>query len=186
MFQVRINDNLIAFVENLLKEYNFGKRGFADGNYLEQRTGLIGQTSIQRLFGVSDPDGRKGFDGGNDFVFNNLGIDVKTMGRTTDPKPEYVNNFIGLQKEYPSDIIIFCSFNKKTAILTVCGWIVKKELFIRSHFYPQGSKRYRDDGSYFVTKTGLFEIENYKLNSPSSFKELRNDLLRNDLKKLKT
>jgi len=176
MIKIKINDGLIDFVEDLLKKHNFGNRGFADGNYEEQKTGLIGQTAIQRNFNLPDPEGSNGFDGGEDFRFNNLVIDVKTMGRKVDPKPEYVNNFIGLQKDYKSEILIFCSFNKITNILTVCGWISKKEFIKKANFYPKGTMRFRDDGTSFITKADLFEIKNKNLNQVYTFNELFTDL----------
>jgi len=176
MFQEKIQDEIIEFVEQQLKKYNFGKRGYADGDYNEQRTGLIGQTKIQDLFNCARLDGENGFDDGIDFIFSSRAIDVKTMGRTVDPKLTYVNNFMGLQKDYKSDTIIFCSFNKKTNILTICGWITKKELLSKAFFYKKGTKRFRTDGTSFITKTDLYEIENTLLNSPVTLKQLIEDI----------
>lgn len=98
------------------------------------------------------------------------------MGRRADPKPDYVNNFIGLQKNYRTDTIIFCSLNRSTDVLTVCGWIEKGELPKKTAFFPKGTRRYRDDGTCFVTKADLFEIRNTELSSPCSFDELCSDL----------
>jgi hypothetical protein len=33
------------------------------------------------------------------------------MGRTTDVRDYYVNNFLGIQLKYNTDVYIFCSFN---------------------------------------------------------------------------
>jgi len=176
MFKLFVDNGIISFVEGLLQKYNFGQRGFADGNWQEQRTGLIGQTLIQEKFGCGRPNGSIGFDGGEDFKYCNKIIDVKTMGRKVDPKPDYVNNFIGLQKNYPSDILIFCSYNKISSNLTVCGWTTKKDFFNKASFHKQGDKRFRDDGTYFITKADLYEIENYKLNSPNSMEDLISEI----------
>ena len=173
MFQEKVPDEVIKYVEKLLKDHNFGQRGYADGDYSEQKTGLIGQTLIQDLFNIPRPDGSEGFDGGVDFIFGSKNIDVKTMGRTVDPKLSYVNNFIGLQKEYNSDILIFCSLNKNTNILTICGWISKEDFLKKASFFKSGTKRYRDDGTYFYTKAELYEIENSLLNQSNSIQDLK-------------
>ena len=70
-------------------------------------TGIIGQCTVQTLFHVDVITGEEGFDHGEDLNYNGLSIDVKTMGRTTDVKDYYVNNFIALQKDYPTDAFIF-------------------------------------------------------------------------------
>jgi len=172
MFDILISDDILDYVEQLLEKYNFGQRGYADGNQTEQRTGLIGQTYIQEIFGFGRPTGEGGFDNGIDFIFNDKKIDVKTMGRTVKPKPDYVNNFIGLQKSYESNVFIFCSYNKKNNILTICGWITKTDFFIRASFYPKGTLRYRNDGTCFETKTDLYEIENNQIHDVFTIDQL--------------
>ena len=91
----------------MLKEHNFGKRSVADGNYNEHLTGIIGQCTIQTMFQVDLLTGEEGFDHGKDLEYRRLSIDVKTMGRTTDVKDHYVNNFIALQKGFHKDVFIF-------------------------------------------------------------------------------
>ncbi len=176
MFDIYVSDEIIAYSKSLLKKYNFGKRGVADGNYSEQLTGLIGQCTIQKLLGLPLMTGEKGFDDGEDFVFAGKIIDVKTMGRTTAVRPYYVNNFIGLQKDYNTDIYIFCSLNKRNNILTVCGWVTKKQLFDRAQFYKKGAKRFRSDGSFFETKADLYEIKNELLNKVHSLNNLKKEI----------
>ena len=79
----------------------------ADGNYNEQLTGIIDQCTIQTMFQVDLLIGEEGFDHGKDLEYTGLSIDVKTMGRTTDVKDYYVNNFIALQKGFHKDVFIF-------------------------------------------------------------------------------
>lgn len=173
MIQIKVTPEIIDYAKNLLKKFNFGQRGVADGNYSEQLTGLIGQCTIQQLFGQPLMTGESGFDNGEDLVLNGKRIDVKTMGRTTEVRDYYVNNFIGLQKDYLTDIYIFCSLNKRTKVLTVCGWVTKDQLFERADFFKKGSKRFRSDGTYFETKADLYEIGNKKLNQAKTPQELR-------------
>ena len=172
MFKIKVKLEVKNYCIKLLEQHNFGQRGFADGNYEEQLTGLIGQCSIEDALGLPLVDGEGGFDEGKDIVINEKVIDIKTMGRTTDVRGYYVNNFIGLQKNYKTDVYIFCSFNKKKGELTVCGWATKNELLKRAKFYKQGTKRFRSDGSYFRTKADLYEIANSELNKTSSIDDL--------------
>jgi len=76
-----------------LTTHNFGHRYTANGNYEQQLTGIIGQSVVMEIFGLGFIDGSSGFDHGVDIYFEGLKIDVKTMGRTTDVKPNYTNNF---------------------------------------------------------------------------------------------
>ena len=176
MFNIQVSNEILDYAKNLLTKHNFGRRGVADGNYDEQLTGLIGQCTIQKLFGLPLMTGEGGFDDGKDFIYANKIIDVKTMGRTTDVRDFYVNNFIGLQKNYKTEVYIFNSLNKKTNLLTVCGWVSKSHLFERAKLYKKGTKRYRSDGTYFWTKADLYEIENTELNQVISLDDLKNQL----------
>ena len=176
MFDLQVSDKVINYVENLLKYHNFGQRGIADGDRQQQKTGLIGQTVLSESFGCGKPRGTGGPDGGLDFEVSGKRIDVKTMGRKVYPKPYYVNNFLGLQKNYDTDVFIFCSYHKIEDILTVCGWISKLDFFDKAILYKIGEKRYRSDGTYFVLDVDNYEIENNQLHSPNSLDELINDI----------
>lgn len=182
MIHQKIPQEIKTYCGRLISEYNFGHRGIADGNREEQYTGMVGQCMICKLFETALPTGEGGFDQGVDLTFEGLSIDVKTMGRTTAVRPHYVNNFIGLQKDYKTDIYIFCSINKKTSILTVCGWVTKAQLLERASFFKKGTKRYRSDGSWFRTKADLYEIANSKLNPADSVKELKENLVKYRIK----
>ncbi len=176
MFKIKIKNEIIKHCKEQLKRYNFGQRGYADGTPEQQLTGITGQTVISELFGFAWIDGGSGFDGGIDLIYEGLSIDVKTMGRTTDVRPYYVNNFIALQKKNEVDVYIFASYNKINHELTVVGWLPKKELLNKAKFYPKGTVRKRSDGSSFKTFTDLFEIENNKLNNVDSFDDLKKQL----------
>jgi len=180
MFNIQVSNEIITYAKKLLTKHNFGRRGIADGNYDEQLTGLIGQCTVQKIFGLPLMTGESGFDDGKDFIYAKKIIDVKTMGRTTKVKDYYVNNFIALQKNYKTDAYIFCSLNKKTNILTVCGWVSKSQLFERSKLYKKGATRFRSNGTCFQTKADLYEIKNTELNQVSSPDDLKNQLIKID------
>lgn len=163
MHKIFVPKNIIAHCKKQINTYNFGRRGEADGNRVQQYTGIIGECVIKSIFGLELIDGSHGFDNGVDLRYKNLTIDVKTMGRTTDIKDYYVNNFIGLQKNYATDVYIFNSLNFTTRILTVIGLISKKKLLEKASFFKKGEMRTRSDGSQFKTKADLYEIENKKL-----------------------
>ena len=98
MFKIQVRKELIDHCSLQVEQYNFGQRGYADGTKDQQLTGVIGQSQIAELFGEPWVTGEGGFDDGQDLLYKGLVIDVKTMGRTTDVRPYYVNNFVGLQK----------------------------------------------------------------------------------------
>ncbi len=185
MFTVPAKPEIIQHCKKQLEKYNFGKRGIADGTPEQQLTGIVGQTVVLDLFNLPWVDGSSGFDEGVDLVYHGLSIDVKTMGRTTDVRPYYVNNFIGLQKDYLVDAYIFASLNKKTNELTIVGWLPKNELLRRAAFYEKGRIRKRSDGSTFETFADLYEVENRKLYHISSFSDLTKQLDRH-IRKIKT
>ncbi len=173
MFKIQVKEDLLCYCRELVEKYNFGQRGVADGNKEEQYTGILGQCVVAQFFGQELISGEGGFDGGVDLVYSGLRIDVKTMGRTTDVRDYYVNNFIGLQKQFEVDVYIFCSLNKRTNVLTICGWIDKDSLFKIAKFYKKGTKRNRSDGSYFSTKADLYEVGNKDINDIDSMERLK-------------
>ncbi len=142
----------------------------------QQLTGIIGQSVIMNMFGLGYIDGSTGFDDGVDINFHGIKVDVKTMGRTTDVRDYYVNNFIGLQINFNTDVYIFCSFNKTNRKLTVCGWIKKDDFLRKSSFYPKGTFRTRSDGTAFKTFADLYEISNKDLNDVDSIEELKSQI----------
>ncbi|RIA11037.1 hypothetical protein OE09_2919 [Flavobacteriaceae bacterium MAR_2010_72] len=176
MFTIPVENDLIKHCESLIESYNFGQRYTANGNKEQQLTGIIGQSVIAHLFGLGYVDGSSGFDQGIDLIYGNKTIDVKTMGRTTDVKISYTNNFLKLQDHFKTDIYIFCSYHKIKQELTVCGWVSKREFISKRRFYPKGSTRTRSDQSKFVTFADLYEIDNRDLIPVKNFEDLKQQL----------
>lgn len=177
MFKVQVKDSVIKHCEELVSNYNFGQRKEANGTKEQQLTGVIGQSVIMDLFEEGYVDGETGFDGGVDILFNNKKIDVKTMGRKTDARINYTNNFLKLQDYFDTELYIFCSYHKIKKELTVCGWIDKQTFIDKRTFYPKGTVRTRFDKSTFKTFSDLYEIDNSQLTRPNSFQELKQQLL---------
>ena len=164
MYSVSIKDDIVSHCRNLLKSKNFGQRGIADGSASEQLRGIVGQSVVQDLLGLPLVEDTNGFDGGIDFTYKDKTYDVKTMGRNCEPKPYFVNNLIGMQDKYKVDRYIFCSLNRINMILTICGWIDKKEFLQKANFYLKDTIRTRSDNTTFATKTDFYEIQNTALN----------------------
>jgi hypothetical protein len=181
MFSIEVPKEVLSHCELLINRINFGNRGIGDGNKSEQLTGVIGQCTIQYLLNIPLIDFESKFDGGIDIIINNRKIDIKTMGRKSNPKPFFVNNLIGLQIHFEVDIYIFCSLNKTNNVLTVCGWISKKDFLLNASLHEKGSYRYRSDGTKFSTKADLYEIENSKLNQISSIEDLLSQINKSKL-----
>ncbi len=123
------------------------------------------------LLGFGYIDGSTGFDNGADIIYNNIIIDIKTMGRTTEVRDYYVNNFLAIQFKYNTDIYIFCSFNKINYNLTICGWISKNDFTKKAKLFKKGTKRFRSDGSSFNTFHDLYEINNSDLNNINNIED---------------
>jgi len=162
-----VKKELEIMVENYLQNHNLGNRGIEDGDYAKQRVGLIGEFTVYKyLFNVY-PDinlKKDGFDGGFDIKYNGLLIDVKTMGRKSYVRPNFVNNFYLLQADHNSDTIIFCSYHTVDNVLEICGWLPKAELSTRGIYYAAGTRRVRTDGSSFTFRQNNYEVENKDLN----------------------
>ena len=148
---------------DFLKDNNLGNRFTANGNKEEQYVGLLGEMMLCKVMGVHH-NMAKGFDGGFDLLIKDRKTDVKTMGRTVDPKPHYVNNFMALQEHFDCELYIFCSINKKTSEFTICGWVTKQELLHKAKLYPKGTIRTRTNGTTFELKADTYEILNSELN----------------------
>lgn len=176
MFKVKVNQNIIEYCKDQVDKYNFGKRSSANGNKEQQLTGIIGQSVVMNLFGLGNVNGEDGFDDGVDILYNNKKIDVKTMGRQTDVKQNYTNNFLKLQDHYSTEIYIFCSYHKTKEELTICGWIDKTDFINKRRYYPKGTERKRFDGTTFETFADLYEIDNKDLNQVNNIDELKQQL----------
>jgi hypothetical protein len=176
MFSVKVTNTLYEHCLRLVKAHNFGNRYTANGNEEQQLTGIIGQSVIMDAFGLGYVDGKSGFDNGVDLIINGKKVDVKTMGRTTDVKRNYTNNFLKLQDYFDTQIYIFCSYHKLKKEVTVCGWIEKSDFVLKRKLFPKGSIRTRNDGSTFTTFADLYEIDIIQLNDIDNFKSLQNQL----------
>ena len=104
MFVIKVSTELYNYCLEQIEKFNFGIRYTANGDKERQLTGIIGQSVVMDLFDFGYVDGKTGFDHGVDIVYENKKIDVKTMGRTTDVRRSYTNNFLKLQDYFNTDI----------------------------------------------------------------------------------
>ena len=175
MIQVPIYDDDRRYAVEVLKTTNFGhrSRGF-NGDYEKQYTGLIGELTLHRVLGLTRPKYTSGrLD--TDILINNKKVDIKSMARNVYMQDHYVHNFVAYQKDMPSDILLFISINKKSGVVQICGWLEKEEFLENASFFDQGDKRERDDGTSFVLRAPLYEIEQNKLNKLNNVNDL-NDI----------
>ena len=175
MIQVPIHDDDRRYAVEVLKTTNFGhrSRGF-NGNYEKQYTGLIGELTLHRVLGLTRPKYTSGrLD--TDILINNKKVDIKSMARNVYMQDHYVHNFVAYQRDMPSDILLFISINKKSGVVQICGWLEKEKFLENASFFDQGDKRERDDGTSFVLRAPLYEIEQNKLNKLNNVNDL-NDI----------
>ena len=160
--RIQIGTQLKNEVWQFVSQNNLGKRHSSNGTKTEQYVGMLGEVAVKRLF-KQPVDLTAEFDGGFDFEHNEMKIDVKTMGRNVNPQPSYVNNFVAYQKDFKCDAYIFCSLNKKTSELHICGWVTKDELLDKAEKFKKGTERTRSDGSVLKLKAPTYEIKNSDL-----------------------
>ena len=172
MFSIFPSDEQKSAAKKLVENHNIGLRGKADGSKQEQYYGMLGQICLCDMLRFKRPTGDEGFDGGIDFIINDIKVDLKTMHRTVDVLEHYVHNFIGYQMDYPCQFYIFASYNINTNKLTLCGVISKKEFLSKATFYEKGTVRTRDDGTSFISKAPLYEIKQSDLIQISNKKDM--------------
>jgi hypothetical protein len=164
-FTVEVPEFVIQASQRYSESVKMGKRGDgSDGTAEQQLVGVIGQNMVNMALCTPFMQRDTGFDGGFDFELFGLRIDVKTMGRTTPPRGDYVNNLLRSQIKFDCNIYLFLSFNKTNNYLTFCGWITKESLLYRAKLYRKDEIRERSDGSSFSLKADTLEIENKQLN----------------------
>lgn len=176
MFKFIIEADVLVHAKEQVSRVNFGRRSFGNGTSEQQLTGIAAQCAMQKAFGLPLVHAGNECDGGVDFQYAGLTLDVKTMGRTTDVRPNYVNNFVAVQISLATDVLIFCSLHKVKQELTVCGWLPKHLFIQRAAFFPKGSTRARSDGTTFQTFADLYEIPNNRLNDVESLDDLQDQL----------
>lgn len=162
MFYIYPTAEQKLLAKNLISKYNFGNRGYADGDKRMQEVGILGQICLAQLLNLPLPNG-KGFDGGFDFIINKKKVDVKTMGRTVDIKNHYVHNFVAYQLSFDCEYYIFLSYNYVNNKLTICGVASKKHFLEKAILYKLGEVRTRDNGTTFKTRSPMYEIFQYDL-----------------------
>ena len=163
-FTIDIPDEVIDASIACCKAGNMGNRGDgSDGTKEQQMIGIIGQNMLNLALGqpLMQPGG--GFDGGIDATICGLSFDIKTMGRTTTPRLDFVNNLMQSQTKFKVDGYIFASVNTNDNRMTVCGWLPKALFLERATLYEKGAVRQRADKTTFETKAAMYEIENSKL-----------------------
>jgi len=177
-FCFRVPDDVVEASKEYAFQHNLGNRGdCSDGNKEQQLIGIIGQNSINFLMGKPMMAENFGFDGGIDCNIFGLNFDVKTMGRMVEPKIDFVNNLIESQTSFSPDAYLFLSLNKSNYILTICGWLPKRELQEKAILHKRGATRIRADGASFQMKADTYEIPNRNIRHKiKSWQELMQDI----------
>ena len=173
MLNLKLTDEVRNYANRQVSIKNFGVRsaGF-NGNRIRQYTGIVGECMVHLAMGEDMPR----YDSGSlieDLKINNKKVDVKTMARNVDMRDFYVHNFVGYQKDRDNDVLLFISINKTTGNVQICGWLDKKKFLEQASFFDKGSVRTRTDGSTFVTRAPLYEIENKNLNQINTIEDIK-------------
>jgi len=162
MINIKFKKDIIEYTKNIVRKHDFGQRGRYDGTILNQYLGVLAENTVRDYLAI-DLIKPVGFDGGWDIMHKGYKCDIKTMNRKVFPKLHYVNNFLDIQMSHTAEAFIFTSTHTKKETLTICGWITKKQFKQKAEFYKEGTKRFRDDNTFFLSKANLWEIENKHL-----------------------
>ena len=162
MIKLPIKRELYDYSKKLVEENNFGQRGKDDGSPKEQFIVILSENMVRQYLGheLIEP---KGFDGGYDIIYKDLKTDIKSMNRTVDPIPSYINNVFDVQLKHESEAYIFTSLNTKKKNLSICGWVSKEDFRKKASFYPKGTIRMRGPKP-FPLRADNWEIKNEHLN----------------------
>ena len=173
MFNLKLTNEVRDYANRQVSIKNFGVRsaGF-NGNRIQQYTGIVGECMLHKALDKDLPTDDSGslID---DIKINNNKVDIKTMARTVDMRDFYVHNFVGYQKDRDNDVLLFISINKTTGNVQICGGLDKKKFLEQASFFDKGSVRTRTDGSTFVTRAPLYEIENKNLNQINTIEDIK-------------
>lgn len=169
MINIKPSPDQTGYAGSIAKKSNIKSK--YSGTQLQQAIGFLGETIVCDKLGFLRPAG-EGFNGGFDLDILGQKVDVKTMNRTTQVKENYVHNFLDHQKGHPADCFVFCSYNRVNGILTVCGFISKKDFFRLAVFYKEGELRTRADGKQFPAKGDMYEIQQNQLMPINKIKDI--------------
>jgi len=163
-FNIQVPQFVIDVSEKFVNENNLGARkDNSNGTKDQQLIGVIGQNMMALALGKPFMEPSNTHDGGVDFEIFGVKLDIKTMGRTVEPKLDYINNLIGSQIKYNVNAYVFCSLNTSNCKLTVCGWIPKDIFLQKAEFFAKGTTRQRTNNTSFEFKTDNYEIKNQDL-----------------------
>ncbi|URZ16908.1 hypothetical protein [Clostridium felsineum] len=178
MLDIRVNEEQILYVKELLKTANFGRRpnGDFNGTHDMQLVGILSQTVVADLLKVARPVDNGKSDGGVDFILNGQTIDLKSMTRHVPMRDDFVHNLYGGQAHFNTDLLLFSSYNKTTNVLTVCGYIAKADFLKKAQFYKEGTVRKMGKDKEFKVrgKQGNYEISQAELLPINTVEELFN------------
>lgn len=177
MITVQVPELVLRESSKVCDQCNFGRRGFDDGNKVQQLHGIIAQNSIALAFGFPFVSMSDMWDGGFDFKLMHEKIDVKSVSRTVAPQPHYEARVISDQLRYDVQIYLFTSYNHRRNELTICGWLTKDLFMQRARRYKRGDVITRDDGSSFVCRLDTHQIYYHQLNGlADSLEQLKEDI----------
>lgn len=174
MINIEITKNIIECSREYHLKTNLGKRGEFDGSNRKQFIGIIAENTVRNYYGFELMQKQDGWDGGFDILWNGLKTDIKSTERKWFPKKHWHSSVPQMQIKYKSEAYIFTSLNVENKVLTICGWITKKEFTEKSIFNKKGNKMFGDKGNFSVSTVSSYQIKYLDLNPPLFNFEINN------------
>jgi hypothetical protein len=159
MFWTKYTDEQRKYALNLVSRVNFGHRGAYDGSKEDQYMGMLVETIFADEMQLPRPDGSKGFDNGYDFEMRGVKVDIKTMGRNSDPLMMSIANIPSSQltENYQSELFVLASLNKQTRTLFFLGVLPKVEIK-KEWEHLKGEVRTKGNGEKIMMRVDNYEI----------------------------
>jgi hypothetical protein len=178
MIDKNVTEDLIKHFHWLQTKIDLGQRkAGGNGDPAQQFTGMIGECIVRHELGLDWMQPKDGWDNGIDLEKYDITLDVKTMGRNVPVRPNFTNNFWAWQDKFKFDGYVFCSYNKKLQILTICGWQTKSEFIERRRFKPKGTMcKLWPQNKEFPLKGDMYEIDMCDIKQFDNIDQLKDGL----------
>jgi hypothetical protein len=149
--------------QDFLTTHGWGNRGREDGTPEQRLFGLLSECMVYNyLFGHYQKI-TIGQDGGIDFHYKGLSVDVKSIGRDIWTQGYFTNSVYAMQMKSPAEIYIFCSVNRVQQSLEISGWCYSEYLKKHGEFIKKGTYCERKNGKSFTARQDNYFIRNYEL-----------------------
>jgi hypothetical protein len=160
MIKLKPNERQLEYARQQSKELPIRNKNYhivPDGrNY----TGFVGEKAVADLLKCQHKPSYE-----YDLILEDgRTVDCKTFTNKYYPRDDFECHVMKKGRQQTCDMYLFCSYNKETNLLFVCGYMPRDEFYERAKEIKKGDKsdinniRYRADG-YIIKIGDLYPVE---------------------------